>query len=60
MAWRTQREQDGSPQSGVISMGYDQPKAPVTLSKPRAALRLDRHNLAEDLLVPLRRQWKTR
>lgn len=58
MAWRTQREQDASPTSVTIGFGYDQEKAPVHLNKPRAALRLDRQRLAEDLLVPLRRQWK--
>lgn len=59
MAWRTQREQDASPNSGTMGWGH-QDKPPVSVSKPRAALRLDRRRLAEDILVPLRRQWKQR
>ena len=35
-------------------------KPPVTVGKPRAALRLDQRRLGEDILVPLRRQWKQR
>jgi len=57
MAWRTQREQDASPNSGTMGGGRDD-KKPVNVSIPRAALRLDRQRLAEDVLVPLRRQWK--
>jgi hypothetical protein len=58
MAWRTQREQDASPNGGTMSMSSNDARTPVSLHKPRAALRLDRQRLAEDLLVPLRRQWK--
>ncbi len=58
MAWRTQREQDASPNGGTVSMSSNEAKAPVSLNKPRPALRLERQRLAEDLLVPLRRQWK--
>jgi hypothetical protein len=60
MAWRTQREQDASPNGGTVSMFGNNVRKPVALQKPRAALRLDRQRLAEDLLVPLRRQWKQR
>ena len=35
-------------------------KPPVAVGKPRAALRLDQRRLGEDILVPLRRQWKQR
>lgn len=61
MAWRTQQEQDASPTSGTLGGGWgrDEP-GPIHVSKPRAALRLDRTPIAEDLLVPLRRQWKGR
>jgi hypothetical protein len=61
MSWRTQREQDASPSSGTMGggRGRDERKH-AHVSKPRAALRLDRQRLAEDLLVPLRRQWKAR
>jgi hypothetical protein len=60
MAWRTQREQDASPNGGTVTMMSDEDRPPVSLHKPRPALRLDRQRLAEDLLVPLRRQWKQR
>ena len=59
MAWRTQREQDASPNSGLMGWAH-QDKLPVSVSNPRAALRLDRRRLAEDILVPMRRQWKQR
>jgi hypothetical protein len=61
MTWRTQREQDASPNSGTMGGGWGRDEhKPVHISKPRAALRLDRQRLAEDLLVPLRRRWKAR
>lgn len=59
MAWRTRREQEDSPNSGTMGWGREK-KPAVHVSKPRAALRLDRPRLAEDLLVPLRRQFKQR
>lgn len=59
MAWRTRHEQDASPNSGTIGWGREDRPA-VRISKPRAAIRLDQRRLAEDLLVPLRRQWKQR
>lgn len=59
MAWRTQREQDASPNSGTMGFGRDDRPA-VVVTKPRAAIRLDQRRLAEDILVPLRRQWKQR
>jgi hypothetical protein len=34
------------------------PRQLVTLDRPRAALKFDAARLAEDLMVPLRRQWK--
>jgi hypothetical protein len=58
MAWRTQREQDASPNGGTMSIYRNEQREPVSLHKPRPALRLDRQRIAEDLLVPLRRQWK--
>ncbi|MEA2895965.1 MAG: hypothetical protein QOJ84_1580 [Bradyrhizobium sp.] len=60
MAWRTQREQDASPNGGTVSMFGSNERKPIALQKTRATLRLDRQRLAEDLLVPLRRQWKQR
>jgi hypothetical protein len=60
MAWRTQQEQDASPNSGTIGFSSSQEKRPVHVSRPRAALRLDRSRLVEDLVVALRRQMKSR
>ncbi|WP_375414141.1 DUF4062 domain-containing protein [uncultured Bradyrhizobium sp.] len=59
MAWRTQGEQDASPNSGTMGWGNEN-HPPIHVCKPRAAVRLDRKRLAEDILVPLRRQWKQR
>jgi hypothetical protein len=59
MAWRTQAEQDASPTSGSMGMGLSRERAPVQICQPRTALRLNRTHLVEDLLVPLRRIWKT-
>jgi hypothetical protein len=56
--WRTQREHDASPNSMSMGMG-EKVRAPVHVSRMRAALRLDAEHLVEDLLVPLRRQWKS-
>lgn len=56
-AWRTQAEQDASPNSGTMRMS-PMPGKPVCVDRPRGALKFDARRLAEDLLVPLRRQWK--
>lgn len=56
MGWRTQAEQDASPNSGTMRMGNDEDLTPVNLQVPRAKLRLTVHELAEDLMVKLRRQ----
>jgi hypothetical protein len=61
MAWRTQAEQDASPNSGTMGFGGNEHEllsAQGTWS--RAALRLEAHRLAEDLMVRLRRLWKKR
>ena len=57
MAWRSRDEHDDSPNVISMGMGREQGK-PVHLARARAALRLDADHLVEDLLVPLRRQWK--
>lgn len=57
MTWRTQAEQDESPNSGTMRMS-SAPVKPVCVDRPRGALKFDISRLAEDLLVPLRRQWK--
>jgi hypothetical protein len=57
MGWRTQAEQDASPNSGTMRMGSGQRPTSST-DRPRAALRFQATELAEDLMVPLRRQMK--
>jgi hypothetical protein len=57
MGWRTQAEQNVSPNSGTMRMG-NVPQRAVRFDRPRPALKFDRRRLAEDLMVPLRRQWK--
>lgn len=57
LGWRTQAEQDAQPNSGTMRMG-EAPDRPSVLDRPRAALKFDGGLLAEDLMVPLRRQWK--
>jgi hypothetical protein len=58
MGWRTQRESDASPNRISLSAGGNDKRSPVHISRPRAALRLDSARIVEDLLVPLRRQWR--
>jgi hypothetical protein len=57
LGWRTQAEQDASPNSGQIRYNRDEARS-VCVNRPRAALRFNRADLAEDLMVPLRRQYK--
>lgn len=59
LTWRTQEEHGKSPNSISMAMGQSD-RTPVQVFKPRASLRLDIARLVEDLLVPLRRQWKGR
>ncbi|TFL15301.1 DUF4062 domain-containing protein [Pusillimonas caeni] len=58
LGWRTQAEQDANPNSGTMRLGQSEDRLPVQVDRPRAALRFEAHDLAEDLLVPLRRMWK--
>jgi hypothetical protein len=58
MGWRTQREHAASPHSMTMGMA-SRDRLPVSVSRARAALRLDHAHLIEDLLVPLRRQLKS-
>lgn len=55
-AWRTRAQQAASGNSMQIPMGQ-QERRPITMCIRRAALRLDRAPLIEDILVPLRRQF---
>lgn len=57
MSWRTQAEQDASPNSGSMGIGARE-KTPVAVDKPRAALAFQVKELSEDFMVRLRRQWK--
>ncbi|WP_300578160.1 DUF4062 domain-containing protein [Phenylobacterium sp.] len=60
LSWRTRAEHAASPNSVSMAMNYGDDRPPVSLSRPRAALRLDHARLIEDILVPLRRQRQTR
>ncbi len=60
LGWRTQAEDDASPSSGQMRMGRQDDLAPVHVDRRRAALRYEAKALAEDLMVPLRRQRKIR
>lgn len=60
LGWRTQAEDDASPNSGTMGFGGGEVRSPVSVDRPRAALRFDAVRLAEDLMVPLRRQRKSR
>ena len=55
-AWRTRAQQAASGGSMQIGMGQEE-RRPITMCIRRAALRLDRTPLIEDILVPLRRQF---
>jgi hypothetical protein len=58
MGWRTQRESEANPNQMSISMMSNAARAPVHVTRARAALRLDTAHMVEDLIVPLRRQWR--
>ena len=60
LGWRTQAEDDASPSSGQMRIGRQNDLAPVHVDRRRAALRYEAKALAEDLMVPLRRQRKIR
>lgn len=57
LGWRTRAEHAASPNSMTMGVGSPE-RGPVTTFKRRAALRLDRRHIVEDLVVPLRRQWR--
>jgi hypothetical protein len=58
LGWRTQAEQDASPNAGRIHMNSGDARTPICMNQPRAAIRLKRQELAEDLMVRLRRQYR--
>lgn len=57
-AWRTRAQNEANPGSVTIGMGGRE-RGPVVKTVRRAALRVDRERLVEDVLVPLRRQFPT-
>ncbi len=59
LGWRTKAEDDASPGSGQIGMGGES-KQPIQVDRPRGALRYQARELAEDIMVSMRRQWKSR
>jgi hypothetical protein len=59
MGWRTQAEQDASPNSGSMRMGNAQQLPISSTDRPRPALRFEAAELADDLMVRLRRQMKS-
>jgi hypothetical protein len=62
VVWRTQREQDASPNSYSMGFGHKERK-PVHLTpavRPRPALRHQASQLIEDLITLLRREWRSR
>ncbi len=58
MGWRTQRESDASHNGISLSASGNDKRSPVHVGRTRPALRLDTARIVEDLLVPLRRQWR--
>jgi hypothetical protein len=57
--WRTRREQEASPKSGTMGMGQSDQDKTIHLSpphRPRAALRHQSAQIAEDLMILIRRQ----
>lgn len=56
-AWRTRAQNVANP--GSVQLGHvgQQERAPVVVTVARATLRLDRTNLVDDIVVPLRRQF---
>jgi hypothetical protein len=58
MGWRSQRESEENPNAISISAVARRERTPIHVSRPRAALRLDALHIVEDLIVPLRRQYR--
>ncbi|MBZ5664138.1 MAG: DUF4062 domain-containing protein [Acidobacteriia bacterium] len=56
--WRTLKQRNASPHHMTIGGTRDAGRAPVQVSRPRAALRLEAAPLAEAILVMLRRQFQ--
>lgn len=54
MGWRTQAEQNATPNFGTARMAGAQKPPSCSTDRPRAALRMQAMEIAEDLIVPLR------
>lgn len=61
-AWRTQQEQDASPNSMTYSHGFNSGERPPVHFQPadrsRSAIGFDRERMVQDLKTLLRRQWQ--
>lgn len=58
--WRTRAEHQANQTSMEVSMFGNRDREPIVADFPRPALRLNRHGISEDIIVRLRRQWRTR
>jgi hypothetical protein len=58
-AWRTRAQHSASPGSMQVGHMSNREQLPVSVSVRRAALRLGKADLIEDLVVPLRRRFPT-
>ena len=56
-SWRSRAQHAASPGSVTVGIAGNRETGPVVAVQRRAALRLDRARLIEDILVPLRRQF---
>ncbi len=61
MGWRTRAEQDASQRSGVMRMGSRSGEEPVAAhtDRPRPSLRFHATEIAEDLMVAVRRRLRS-
>ncbi|MEJ6789275.1 DUF4062 domain-containing protein [Brevundimonas sp. BR2-1] len=60
LGWKTRAEAASGSGSSVVHMGQSDARVAVVINQARPALRLNTSALVEDILVPLRRQWKSR
>jgi hypothetical protein len=58
MGWRTQRESDDNRNQISLGSAAGMQRKPVHVIRTRPSMRLDAARVIEDLIVPLRRQWK--
>jgi hypothetical protein len=58
IGWKTRQEVQAAGNSMSINMNHGVQRKPLVEVRPRAAFKLDRKPLVEDLVVKLRRSWK--